>query len=167
MPLIQWFRGHLLVSYSPLGHGLQVLSSRDISKVGDMILGPSLQSFRNKEWSKEYKKGKRGSFDLEELECWESKSRDKRRTLHSWPTSSATGAHDWLSSCHLALLAREKTSPCQASLHHSPSPSLGPATVPPTGPLHRSPVRESAPWPLKVQRCAGARATCGYWQMGL
>lgn len=32
-----------------------------------MILSPNLQSFRNKEQSKEYKKGKRSSFDLEEF----------------------------------------------------------------------------------------------------
>lgn len=161
MPLIRLLMGHLLVSYPPLGHSLQVLHSRDFLKVGDMILGSSSQSFRNKEWSKEHKKGKRRSFSMEELECWESRPRDKRPTLHSCPTSSATGAHDCLATCHLASLAREKTSPWQASLLRSLPPALGATTVPLRGPLHSSPVREAAPWPLEVQRCAGARATHG------
>lgn len=48
VPLIQWFMGHLLVHYSPLGHSSQVLLSRDFLKATDMILGSSLQSLRNK-----------------------------------------------------------------------------------------------------------------------
>lgn len=39
-------------------------------------------------------------------------------TLQSCPTSSVTGT-TWLA-CHLASLVREKASPWQGSLHHSP-----------------------------------------------
>lgn len=87
-----------------------------------------IQSFRNKEPNNGYKEGKRWSFDLEELECWESRSRDKRPTLHSCPTSSATGAHDWLASWLPYQEKRPAPGKPPYITHHD---CLGANTVPP------------------------------------